>query len=269
MKSSILSVSFAHRQSHLSAHFHDCHQILFITQGSAAIALGNAVHTAQAGDLVIFSRFEQHAVTSRSCDYQRYVLQIAPQCPQLSPESQRLFSILANRPVGFSNILPTKQHGPAVQQLMERMYCEHTSGGLLSQDLLDLLVQELLILICRLCPEVFSAFAQDRMDIVYQLQRRFEQEYAAPVSLSSLAEDYGLSASHLSHLFKKVTGSSVMGYLLSCRIAAAKKLLAETTMGIGQIVERCGFSDCSNFSRTFRQLCGCSPSQFRSRYQSH
>jgi AraC-like DNA-binding protein len=85
-------------------------------------------------------------------------------------------------------------------------------------------------------------------------------------SLASLSEEYGMSVSHLSHLFKRITGNSVMGYLLSCRLAGAKKYLAETPMEIGHIVEKCGFTDASNFSRTFRRQTGLTPSQFRMQF---
>ena len=72
-----------------------------------------------------------------------------------------------------------------------------------------------------------------------------------------------MSASHLSHIFKSVAGVSTMAYLKACRIAAAKRYLAQTELPVGEIVERCGFSDSSNFSRTFREQTGMSPSEFR------
>ena len=81
--------------------------------------------------------------------------------------------------------------------------------------------------------------------------------------IKELAKKYNLSISSLSHQFKKITGMSVMNYLLSCRIAGAKNLLAKTDLSIGEITELCGFSDNSNFSRTFKKLNGISPTRFR------
>jgi YesN/AraC family two-component response regulator len=59
-----------------------------------------------------------------------------------------------------------------------------------------------------------------------------------------------------------------MEYLQSCRMANAKQLLAETEFCIGEIVEKCGFCDNSNFSRTFKKLNGLSPSDFRKKYKA-
>jgi AraC-like DNA-binding protein len=45
-------------------------------------------------------------------------------------------------------------------------------------------------------------------------------------------------------------------------------MLAETNYSIGEIIEKCGFSDNSNFSRTFKRLTGLSPSDFRKKYKA-
>ncbi len=99
------------------------------------------------------------------------------------------------------------------------------------------------------------------------LQHRFAEQYDDPYTLEALAKEYNVSPSSLSHRFKEVTGMSVMEYLLSCRLAAAKNLLIETDLPIGEIVEQCGFSDSSNFSRTFKARTGLSPSAFRNLYK--
>jgi len=43
--------------------------------------------------------------------------------------------------------------------------------------------------------------------------------------------------------------------------------LAETDWEIGTIVEECGFSDNSNFSRTFKKTTGLSPTEFRKQFR--
>jgi AraC-like DNA-binding protein len=59
-----------------------------------------------------------------------------------------------------------------------------------------------------------------------------------------------------------------MEYLQSCRMANAKRMLAQTDYSVGEIVEKCGFSDNSNFSRTFKSLNGMSPTDFRKKYKA-
>ena len=98
---------------------------------------------------------------------------------------------------------------------------------------------------------------------VFEKQGRFEREYADHFTLSALATQYHISTSHLSHIFKSVTGYAPIEYLMICRLSAAKNLLSSTDKGIKEIIDLCGFSDESNFSRTFREKVGMTPTEFR------
>ena len=81
--------------------------------------------------------------------------------------------------------------------------------------------------------------------------------------LSELALGYHISESHLSHIFKSVTGYAPIEYLMSCRLSAAKNLLSSSDKSIKEIIDLCGFSDESNFSRTFKKKVGMTPTEFR------
>ena len=150
--------------------------------------------------------------------------------------------------------------------MFEAICREIRSAEPMGEEMQRLLVQQLLILVYRQARDTFSVMEGAGFELVYPIQMRFHQQYQRQFTLQALADEMNLSPSYLSHLFKSTTGSSVMGYLQSCRIAEAKRCLAQTNMRIGEIVEHCGFSDCSNFSRTFRKLTGLSPSAFRARY---
>lgn len=262
----IQSVTFSHRRTQTTVHYHDCHEIIFITKGAAQLRVNGLIETAGQGDIVIFSRFEEHSVASRTEDYRRYVLQIAPDVPA-DPYLAKVFSILFNRPEQFRNVLHCAHCAGEITDICQRLLQEQTQNRDFRDDMLNLLTQQLLILLCRQMPQIIAAFSESAFDTVQQLQRRLERDYRQSFTLPQLAEECGFSVSYLSHLFKRITGSSVMGYLQSCRMAAAKKQLVETPMEISAIVESCGFADASNFSRTFRSLTGFTPTQFRRQYR--
>ena len=104
-------------------------------------------------------------------------------------------------------------------------------------------------------------------DLIRSIQQQFESNFIAKYTLQSLSRQHHVSPSHLSHQFKQATGTSVMGYLNSCRFAAAKRYLAETDFEIGRVVELCGFSDNSNFSRSFKNITGLTPTEFRIQFR--
>ena len=262
----ILSAVYSEGQAHKHRHYHDCYQILYIVRGSAQVEVGGQIHHASTGSLLIFSRLEQHSITARSNDYCRYVLEISPQISVDSQFSPKLSSVLVNRPEGFSNCVQTEEDGGMLEQLLRQLVEERRSSALLSEEMQNLLLQQLLIHIQRQLPNPMPEISDESFTVVHQIQKRFEHHYSQSITLAQIAKDYGLSASYVSHIFKKVTGHSVMGYLQSCRLAAAKKYLAGTGQSIGEIVDSCGFSDSSNFSRTFKEQVGCTPSEFRKKY---
>ena len=105
--------------------------------------------------------------------------------------------------------------------------------------------------------------------MVKEIQRRFEEHYGESVTLSDLAGHYHISPSHLSHVFKRITGYSPIDYLQACRLSAAKRELTEGKRNIKEIVYRCGFGDESNFSRSFKERTGMTPTEFRKKFGSN
>lgn len=243
-------------------HYHDCHQIILILKGEAEIRVRDQYYCAKAGSVVLFSRYEDHSI--ESAGYERYILQIEPSAEH---RSNRIYSLLSNRPRGFCNLIDVADQLPEFHRLLVRITEELTSDGMMRGEMLELLVEELLILLYRRLPNPLALLEQEQAEMILDLQHRFAERYDAPYTLETLAKEYNVSPSSLSHRFKEVTGASVMDYLLSCRLAAAKNRLIETELTVGEIVEQCGFSDSSNFSRTFKKRTGLSPSSFRKLYK--
>lgn len=266
MAATVLSAEYSEQVSIKQTHYHDGYQLLFVTRGTANVYVNNAVYQASAGDLLIFSRLEHHAVKDQSGDYQRFTLELSPDISSTDREGYRVYSILFNRPAGFVNLVDMRSQQETVYRMFEDICRESHSSAPMGEEMQRLLVQQLLILIYRQAQDTFSVMEGAGFELVYPIQMRFHQQFQQQFSLQALAEELNISVSYLSHVFKSATGSSVMGYLQSCRIAEAKKCLAQTNMRIGEIVEHCGFTDSSNFSRTFRTLTGLSPSAFRRRY---
>ncbi len=263
MGSIILSADYSDSTGHMATHLHDCHQLLYILQGQATVTVSGRQYRAVPGTAVLISRFEQHAIQAESASYRRFSLQISPEAAVSDP----LFSLLVNRPEHFFHAVQLPQDSGASDILL-RILQEHRTNNLLGNKMQQLLLQQLLILVYRAHPESLS-YEESELLLIRRIQQQFEGDHGAKYTLQSLSRQYHISPSHLSHLFKKVTGTSVMGYLTDCRFAAAKRYLAETDLPIGTVLELCGFTDSSNFSRSFKAATGLSPTAFRSQFRSH
>ena len=63
----------------------------------------------------------------------------------------------------------------------------------------------------------------------------------------------------------KYAGKSFYDVLNSVRIKAAKQLLADPKLRIGDICEMVGYSDTAHFARTFKKLEGFSANEYRNK----
>jgi AraC family transcriptional regulator len=84
-----------------------------------------------------------------------------------------------------------------------------------------------------------------------------------PIDLERTAKEFGLSSFHFLRLFTKVLSVTPHQYLIRSRLRRAARLLAEDTRSITEIALDVGFTDLSNFVRTFHRVAAVSPRSFR------
>lgn len=99
--------------------------------------------------------------------------------------------------------------------------------------------------------------AKDRMDAASQ--------EAWPVR--RLARVSGVSEAHFARSFKDAFGVPPHRYLLTRRIERATALLRDTELPITEIALETGWKSLGTFGRTFRDVTGESPGDFRARAQ--
>ena len=79
------------------------------------------------------------------------------------------------------------------------------------------------------------------------------------ITVSTLADECGLSISHFAHSFRQTFGESPYRWLVNRRVEMAKQMLIQTTLPLAQIALKCGFSDQTSFTRSFKRVVGGSP----------
>lgn len=101
--------------------------------------------------------------------------------------------------------------------------------------------------------------------LIEHVKNTIENNYNQQISLSSLAKQYYVNPSYLSHCFKKDTGISLTNFIISTRINQAKLLLLDTEELIIDIASSCGFNTIAHFNTWFKKLEHMTPSEFRNK----
>lgn len=86
------------------------------------------------------------------------------------------------------------------------------------------------------------------------------------ITIEDLADELGVSAGYLSHLFKKETGMAVSKYIMEQKIEMAKNLLRFSEYTMIDIANRLSFSSQSHFIKQFREVMGMTPKKYRDIY---
>jgi AraC-like DNA-binding protein len=152
------------------------------------------------------------------------------------------------------------------EALVERMEAECGNGPGGARDgreavLLALLV-ELMVFLSRHYGASDSTESRSLLR-AGRLVSLLEQRYNEPWTLEKLAAHAGLSRTNLLLTFRRATGQSPVDFIIGLRVAAARRLLRQTTLGITEIALECGYADSNYFARQFHKVQGLTPSAYR------
>ena len=90
------------------------------------------------------------------------------------------------------------------------------------------------------------------------------QNYQDPnLSLTMLAQHFGLTEPYLSKRFKQHVGVNFSAYLEQQRISRAHELLRTTGMSVQAISDSVGYANIRSFRRAYIRVVGCPPSADR------
>ena len=99
--------------------------------------------------------------------------------------------------------------------------------------------------------------------LVNEVINILKNEIYNKISMEDICSEIYYSKTYIFKQFKKNTGYSIMEYYNKLKIEKAKQLLLETEMSIKEISEKLSFDTPNYFSKTFKRLCGVTPSAYK------
>jgi len=105
--------------------------------------------------------------------------------------------------------------------------------------------------------------------LIQRARAYIEGNYAADLSLASLARLLGVSRFYFCKLFKKATGRTLSTYVAEVRIERARGLLLNPNARISEVAFEAGFQSLTHFNRAFRRSSACSPTEYRKDVLQH
>lgn len=120
----------------------------------------------------------------------------------------------------------------------------------------------------RMHSENSSDSAKSPEEIVTLVKDYVKNHYSEEIDLNSIARALGFSSSYLTKVFNKVENTTPSKVIRSYRMGIAKQLLNDNNLTIQQIASHVGYNDPFHFSKSFKQIFGISPTQYKLEIQS-
>jgi len=145
--------------------------------------------------------------------------------------------------------LPTGAEEERVQ-ILDELFNEHLSFKLCE----DIALQ--------LC-ELFQNGTEDT-NLIDSIEKYIVSNYKdSSLGLTKISDEFHISESYFSHMFKEKKGVNFSVYLESIRMNEAAKLIQETDINLSELYIEVGYNNAATFRRAFKKNYGITPSAMR------
>jgi YesN/AraC family two-component response regulator len=244
-------------------HYHDCFELIFFLSDNITYFIKDKLYNIKKYDLLFIKPFDLHRVTETGKKYyERIIINISKELVDsmnICTETTNFFAYVSNKISITNNDL---------KNIFYMLPKEKKLNDEFSSRRLYLLINDLFLLLGR---EVKNCKLQADNNIsdkkVLSVISYINDNYMNYITLSSLADEFYISPYYLGHLFKNVTGFTIIEYLNKKRISMAQQLLATGEHSVSTAGEMVGYNNLTSFSRTFKAISGMSPMQYKKQHK--
>ena len=246
------------------AHIHKAVELLYIKEGSYTVTLDDTCYEIGEGDLILFcSGAIHHVVTGESEQNSYYVMKIPPSFflsfakRDAGAEYAMRFALNRRENKCFWNKEELK--GSEIKHVLDTLVSEFTQEKYASDVAIKLKVMELLLTILRYDAPSEQLVNDQTSHVICSVMNYVQERFAEDIDEKELAKSYGMSYSHFSRSFKKVTGMTFKNYLNRTRISKAEQLLFLKGCSVSEAAIACGYNRISYFIKVYRLFTGTTP----------
>ena len=252
-------------------HFHEFIEVSIVTEGIGLHRIFNDVTECRCGDIYIMNTGVPHGYFAKSATECPTVCNLlfdagdwfsgAEACPD---DPHFCYGVFRDNP-SFAYALLTSGVLDEVMHLYDSVAQEAAAQRADWQNAVRAYITLLLITTERYgsCTEQCVCATRNSSIVSAALRLATEHLGDADITLETIAQTLHLSKSHLSRIFRQVTGTLFSDHMQHIRVLHACHLLTETNLSNAQIAQRCGVRDLQTFYNFFRKRTGMTPHQYR------
>lgn len=246
-------------------HCHDDFEVYFFIDGEGYFLIEGNCYTLSPFTLLVIRPGEVHCFKSTGeKHYERYVINFDSDFLNLDEgDASLIYSPFMNREHGKNNLYKINYNS-----IIVNIFNDFNEISLLSLEGMTLAAKSSLEM---LLTKIYLTSKQQNADVgkdslsselINEVLKYINENISSQLTLDIIASQFFISKYHLSRLFKKLTGVSVIDYVIRKRVFLSQQLL-KGGFTSSQVCVKAGFGDYSAFYRSFKRVVGYSPIQQR------
>lgn len=172
------------------SHFHLTCEMIFVVSGQAEFEVDGRHYLASKGSIVFINSYEKHNVCILSQPYRRYFAMVQAAELEHALPSSVLPGIFKNRPAGFSHCVSPNSFGDEPERLFSALLREVNSENFYAEQMVRTLLEQILILVYRACPQNFALLESNANKRIREVQQYIEQHFTEPIHVAELADRF-------------------------------------------------------------------------------
>lgn len=255
-------------------HFHYYYEIYYFLGDRMSWNIEGKGYTVSRNDVLLVKPVAAHsAAYNESCSRERILILFHPSIIELSSYSGIKNSICEIFNRGKLSIQEA-QAALAIEESFQHLHRISMQQKTelypvkLEYALLSLLVQLYECSVAGRTIEKTDESWSAKEQLVHKAIAFIKENFRNNISLTDVAGGIYSSKYYLSHIFKEITGKSVVDYINNERLSYSERQLTYSDINITTVAMDCGFMNTSYFMRKFKGKNGCTPSEFREKMNS-
>jgi AraC-like DNA-binding protein len=249
-------------------HTNDGHELYLLLQGDISFSIDGSIYKLVPYDMLVISNKEIHkTIINRDVPHERIYIYFDPDyLAEFDNSSYDLLQMFENRRHGFGNRINAalvKKY--ELDSYFEDIYTWFRSNAPEKHIMMLSILLQLIVKVNTICnnSREEEAIKEDveYNDKIYQIIRYISSNLDKKISLEDLETRFFIDKYYLCHLFKNITGYTVVDYINYKKVLSAKEQLKKGKP-ISEVWTQFGFLNYSSFYRTFRKMAGMSPTEY-------
>ncbi|MCJ7842573.1 AraC family transcriptional regulator [Lederbergia sp. NSJ-179] len=256
-------------------HSHAQYEIYFFHRGDCKYLIHHSIYELQPGDIIIMDGLTAHRANPSKCEiYERSVVHFSPDWIKPVIEELRMPELLSPFKEMSNCLLRGEDEGERELILQSIKAMDRLKNDALSFHSKPVHEAELKILLLTILMQIYKLSKKENQQLampksekvlhVENIAHFIQDHFKNSMSLEDISAELNLSKFYLSRIFKEVTGTTVMDYVMTCRLNQVKfdlEMYPDRTLM--ELATESGFESPAHFSRFFKQRVGMTPSEYR------